>query len=56
MRSLHLGHKIYVHPVDGYWMVEIDDIARDDAPPFLMLASALDWATSTIEVMVQETK
>jgi hypothetical protein len=53
MRSLHLGHKIYVHSVDGYWLVEIDDIARDDAPPFLMLASALDWAKNTIAVMVQ---
>jgi hypothetical protein len=56
MRILHLEHKINVYPVNGYWLVEIDGKVRDDAPLFLMLASALDWAKNTIAVMVQETK
>lgn len=53
MRGLHLGIKYYIRPVDGYWQVEIDGKVRDDAPPFLMLASAMDWAVNTIAVMVQ---
>jgi hypothetical protein len=53
MRGLHAGHKFEIKAVGAYWQVSIDGVVREDAPPFIMLASALDWAKNTIAVMVQ---
>jgi hypothetical protein len=51
---IHAGFRFTITNIEGYWRVAIRGILKENK--FVLFSDAYDWATSTIEVMVQETK